>query len=83
MLFFSQYQIIAWIQTPMIVILMPPASTTEMELTPVNVTTLLLAMEYIVKVCIYMWINISCVQAELTIRALMRNPANLAVLEDR
>ena len=67
----------------MIVILMPPASTTEMELTPVNVTTLLLAMEYIVKVCIYMWINISCVQAELTIRALMRNPANLAVLEDR
>ena len=42
----------------MIVIPMPPASTTAMELTPVNVTTLLLAMEHIVKVYIYMWIII-------------------------
>ena len=43
---------IAWIQTPMIVIPMPPATIIKMELTPVNVTIPLLEMEHTVKVCI-------------------------------
>ena len=39
-------------QAPMIVIPMPPAMIIQMELTPVNVTIILLEMEHTVKVCV-------------------------------